>query len=543
MSVHLRTIMTILFASMLTLLTFFIGSVFTDRAGEEVRKEVGQSLAGHSFQLADKLDLFMAARFNEVQLISGLPAFRNQNIEEAQQLIDELQEKSPSFSWIGLTDAKGTVIGSSDDILKGASIAERPVFLEALEKPFIGDVHEAVLLSKLLPNPSSRPLQFVDISVPIINEKGVFHGVFATHLSWEWAEEVRQTLMESTDQQKKLELLIVSNRDRTILLGADHLVGQPLNTGLLKNLQSASNNWIETTWGDNKNYVTGYARGEGYSDFDGLGWHVIVRQPIEEAYAGINKLEIFMIIIGAVAIVLFSIIGWILANQIARPLRKITMAAREIGEGKIHEMPIIRGIKEVEGLSLSIRNMVLTITATQTALTKMESLAHQDTLTGLPNRIALYDKMKTTVLDSDKQWLIFFIDLDGFKQVNDQYGHLSGDNVLKVIAERLTSITSEEQFVYRLGGDEFVFLSTSTTKDPRQEGQKFMNKMILLIREPIQLEEVTVEVGCSVGAAIYPLDSDHPIETMHLADEALYVSKENGKNQGTFYTNRGKSHV
>lgn len=534
-SVNLRTIVTILFASMLTLLTFIIGSLFTDRAGEEVRKEVGQSLAGYSFQMADKLDLFMATRYKEVQLVSGLPAFRNQNIEETQRLIDELKEKFPSFSWIGLTDANGTVIASSDGILKGESIAERPVYLEALQEPFIGDVHDAVLLSKLLPNPSGEPLKFVDISVPVFSETGEFIGVFATHLSWEWAEEVKQTLMKSTNKQKNSEIFIVSNRDHTILLGPEQLVGKPIDPTIMESLIDSNMQWIETTWDNNRNYVTGYARGEGYADFDGLGWHVIVRQPTEEAYAGAKELEFFMFVIGAVAILIFSLIGWMLADQIARPLRKITLAASEITKGKKQEMPIVHGVKEVEVLSLSIRNMVQTITQTQTALTQMESLAHQDTLTGLPNRIALYEKMQTDLMDSKNKWLILFLDLDGFKLVNDQYGHLTGDKVLNVIAQRLIKGASKEQFVSRLGGDEFVFLSAIKSEDPYHEGELCMSNIVSLICKPIQLGETTITVGCSIGAAIYPIDSIHPIEAMHLADEALYVSKENGKNQGTFY--------
>jgi len=535
MSVHLRTIVTILFAGMLTLLTFIIGSIFADRAGEEVKREVGQSLAGYSFQMADKLDLFMATRYKEVQLVSGLPAFRNQDVVEAQRLIDELKEKFPSFSWIGLTNENGTVIASSDGILKGESVAERPVYLEALQEPFIGDVHDAVLLSKLLPNPTGEPLQFVDISVPVFSDTGEFIGVFATHLSWEWAKEVKQTLMKSTNQQKNSEVFIVSNRDQTILLGPDHLVGKPMNPTIMESLIDSNMQWVETTWDNNGNYVTGYARGEGYADFEGLGWHVIVRQPTEQAYAGVKELESFMLVLGLVAILIFSLVGWMLADQIARPLRKITLAASEITEGKKQEMPIVHGVKEVEVLSLSIRNMVQTITQTQTALSQMESLAHQDTLTGLPNRIALYEKMKTDLMESSDQWLIFFLDLDGFKLVNDQYGHLTGDKVLTVIAQRLTKVASEEQFVSRLGGDEFVFLSPSKTSNPLNEGERCMSNIVSLICKPIQLGETTITVGCSIGAAIYPIDSNHPIEAMHLADEALYVSKENGKNQGTFY--------
>ena len=538
MSVYLRTIVTLLFAGMLTILTFLLGSIFTEKATDVVQKEVGQSLEGYSFQIADKLDFFMATRFTEVQLVADLPAFRTQDLQREQILIDELKSKFPTFSWIGLTDAKGKVIASSDGILKGESIAERPVFLNAQKEPFIGDVHEAVLLAKLLPNPSGEPLQFVDISVPIFNENKEFLGVLATHLSWEWAEEVKQTLINTPNQEDEFDVFIVSKRDNGIILGPKSMLGKPIEEQVLSDQKNSKDEWSITEWVDNKTYVMGSTLGDGHADYNGLGWTVIVRQPIDVAYEEIIELKQFMWTIGGIAILLFSMIGWVLADQIARPIRNIASAAREIGEGLRSEIPVIHGVKEVEELSISIRNMLQTITTTQTALTEMESLAHQDTLTGLPNRIALYEKMETTLLMSDEKWLIFYMDLDGFKNVNDQYGHLAGDLVLQVVAERLTNFANETQFVSRLGGDEFVFLTICNKEDPIERGHACMKEIISLICEPMLIAEEKVTVGCSIGSAIYPLDSDHPIEAMHLADEALYVSKQNGKNQGNFYTNK-----
>jgi hypothetical protein len=82
-------------------------------------------------------------------------------------------------------------------LLVGKSILERPIYQEAVEHPFIGDVHDAILLAKLLPNPSNEPLQFVDISVPIMNSQGEFKGVIASHLSWAWANEIKEFLSSS----------------------------------------------------------------------------------------------------------------------------------------------------------------------------------------------------------------------------------------------------------------------------------------------------------------------------------------------------------
>lgn len=535
MSLHLRTIVTGLFAVMLTILTILLGTIFTNQAGEEVRTEVGESLTGHAVQMEDKLSLFMSNRYQEVQLVSGLRSFKEQNIIREKQLIDELKTKFPSFSWIGITDTEGTVIAASDDILLGESIAERPVFLEATKESFIGDVHDAILLSKLLPNPSGEPLQFVDISVPIKDETGKFIGVFATHLSWEWAKEMEQNLLKATNSKDETEVLIVSNRDRTVLLGPEGLVGQQIEKDLLDQLASSTEPNEVVEW-NNKRYVTGYAMEDGYGDYEGLGWHVIVRQPEEIAYNGVNNLERFMWVISIISIIGFALIGWAIADQIAKPLRTITVAAKEIGRGSQREMPVVQGIRDVEDLSLSIRNMVQTITTTQSRLIHMESLAHQDTLTSLPNRIALYEKMEESIAGSKEPWIILFMDLDGFKAINDVYGHKAGDQVLITVANRLKHFAKENQFVSRLGGDEFVFLMKVESEHIQAHGQACMNEIIALIQKPIALNDQSVSIGCSIGAAVYPTDSDHPIEAMHLADEALYASKEKGKGIGTFYS-------
>lgn len=519
---------------MLTILTILLGTIFMNKASEEVRIEVSHSLTGHAIQMSSKLDLFMSNRYSEVQLVSGLPSFQNQNSVEKKKRIQELKTKFPSFSWIGITNAEGTVIVASEDILLGESIAERPVFMEARNAPFIGDVHDAVLLSKLLPNPSGEPLQFVDISVPLTNEIGEFMGVFATHLSWEWAEEVEQTVLEATQERDKTEVLIVSNRDRTVLLGPDDLVGQSIDKELFDTITKSSENNKVVDWSGEK-FVTGYAMGDGYGDYKGLDWHVIVRQPEAVAYIGVSNLVQFMWIIGGISILLFALIGWVVANQISRPLRTITIAAKEIGRGTKREMPVVRGIRDVEDLSISIRNMVDTITTAQSQLIHMEFLAHQDTLTSLPNRIALYEKMEAIIMGTKDTWLILFMDLDGFKAINDRLGHKSGDQVLIVVANRLKHFAKEHQFVARLGGDEFVFLTPVNSEQIKTSGQTCMDEIIEIIQIPIAVDDQTVTVGCSIGAAVYPNDSDHPIAVMHLADEALYASKQKGKSMGTFY--------
>lgn len=161
----LAGLISLLFLSMTLLLTFFISQHATSR----LQSEVGMNLSTTAHQLSDKLDHYMWSRYAEVKLLGSLSTIQQTDQKvETRRTLEELQRQIPDFSWIGRLDANGKVIASTNQILEGTSIKERPVFQEALSQPFIGDVHEAVLLAKLLPNPSGEPLQFVDISTPLL---------------------------------------------------------------------------------------------------------------------------------------------------------------------------------------------------------------------------------------------------------------------------------------------------------------------------------------------------------------------------------------
>lgn len=201
----------IFIAFMILTLTVLFSFMISEKSSDNVKSEIGNSLSGLAYQMADKLDLFMWSHYNDVRVLSNLEALKNQGREqERQPLINDLQSKIPSFSWIGITDASGIVQVSTNDILEDADISERPVFLEAQFEPFIGDVHEAVLLAEFLPNPNGEDLKFVDISVPIVDDNNEFIGVFATHLSWEWVQEVRNSIFRSLNQQENKEIEVLS---------------------------------------------------------------------------------------------------------------------------------------------------------------------------------------------------------------------------------------------------------------------------------------------------------------------------------------------
>ena len=166
---------------------------------------------------------------------------------------------------------------------------------------------------------------------------------------------------------------------------------------------------------------------------------------------------------------------------------------------------------------------------------RLDSLAFFDALTGLPNRVLLYDRLVQTILASQRRaerFAVLFLDLDGFKAVNDRFGHAAGDTVLKVVGARLTDTLRESDTVARLGGDEFVVIGAGIAT--LHDAQTFAERIMASIREPIVDGEQTYRLSASIGVSFYPTDGTEMNALLERADIALYEAKQSGKNKVQF---------
>jgi diguanylate cyclase (GGDEF)-like protein/hemerythrin-like metal-binding protein/PAS domain S-box-containing protein len=171
-------------------------------------------------------------------------------------------------------------------------------------------------------------------------------------------------------------------------------------------------------------------------------------------------------------------------------------------------------------------------------LSDMEHMAYHDALTELPNRILLVDRLELALANADrnKEFLaVCYLDLDGFKPVNDQFGHEAGDEVLKVIAQRLLSVLRTNDTISRVGGDEFVLvLGDLKTSDDYKE---LLARVLQEIDKEIQLEKQKVRVTASIGVTIYPLDNSMVDDLVQHADRAMYQAKQSGTSSYVLYQN------
>ncbi len=189
------------------------------------------------------------------------------------------------------------------------------------------------------------------------------------------------------------------------------------------------------------------------------------------------------------------------------------VSARDVTEKKLGEEKLIASEKE------------------------LDFLAHNDTLTGLPNRILLHDRIAHAIAGSNRGSTMVglcFVDLDNFKKINDSFGHSYGDDILRQFATRVQSVIRSSDTLSRLGGDEFVLLVEHVKEN--SEIERIVEKIQGVFDEPFVVKEQTFFLSASIGISLYP---DHGLDGETLiknADMAMYKSKDSGKNTYSFYS-------
>jgi diguanylate cyclase (GGDEF)-like protein len=198
-------------------------------------------------------------------------------------------------------------------------------------------------------------------------------------------------------------------------------------------------------------------------------------------------------------------------------------------------IPLESGSPELKRLSTSMRNLVIRLLDQRSTINRLEDLANTDPLTGLPNRAFLNQYLLLAIPEAERNqqsMVVVFIDLDGFKQVNDKLGHHAGDLLLIEITQRLKSALRSGDVVARLGGDEFVMVLKTKEEHLEMLTHEISRRLLTAIAQPILLpENKRAHVGCSLGAAWWPQHGLHINTVLQLADSALYVAKSKGKHQ------------
>jgi len=193
----------------------------------------------------------------------------------------------------------------------------------------------------------------------------------------------------------------------------------------------------------------------------------------------------------------------------------------------------ISAVRNAQGEVLQYVGLFSDITARKDQEERLNYLAHFDALTGLPNRTLHADRLQqamANVMRRHKKLGVAFVDLDGFKTVNDRYGHDAGDQVLVTVAKRMRQALREVDTLSRIGGDEFAAIIVDL--DHQSDCDPLLNRLLSAANEPVPYHGQMLHVSASVGVTFYPQHHDlSPDQLLSQADQAMYQAKHKGKNQ------------
>ncbi|MDB6000098.1 MAG: hypothetical protein JWP52_1797 [Rhizobacter sp.] len=647
------------------------------------------SLQRIAWTMRDALDRGMSYRIEQIHSLAMLSLIReSDDAAEVRRLLDELKSSFPQFAWVGLVDNNGLVFASAQGMLEGADVASRPWNIGARDGAFVGDVHTAPVIARMLPPQADEP-RFVDIAVPVLDFHGQRRGILAASLNWTWARSLEARMLDPALREQGTEVLVLA-RDGTVLIGPKALEGKTVapeqvsdatagtgpegaaSTHALTLLRRAD---FHIRMVDGQAVFTAVAPTRGAGRFTGLGWTVVVRQPVALALADYRELRNEILAAGAAVCVLFCFVAAFVARRLSSPLRRM---ARTLESDEVDADPEQMGLfREAHQLAVALRDMtqrqrrhaaelhavnesletritertdvlvatnrqlceaqtllrgitdnlpvlisyidrdlrlqfynatyqswfgveprinvgrpirdvvghvlfeprralllqaltgerlttiatvlvrgqprdiestyvphidddgqVLGLYAVSTDVSelkdsqrRLEALARVDTLSGLPNRLQFNERLPDALARgrrTGEALAVLFVDVDRFKQINDTYGHATGDAVLKTFAQRLKESARETDTVARLAGDEFVLILEGLRS--QQEPRRLAEQIVARVTRPMVANGHDISVCGSVGIAFCDDCLIDPEDLLARADEALYQAKKAGRN-------------
>jgi diguanylate cyclase (GGDEF)-like protein len=299
----------------------------------------------------------------------------------------------------------------------------------------------------------------------------------------------------------------------------NRFLGQKGSPALVKRMQEVTEDSLENTTLEGIRVLTVFSRSAVSN------WTVAIGIPLKDVTSELGRL-LWWLILGLAILLMSSLaLAWVIGGRIARAVRDLCEPALALGLGEVVTVPPVR-LKETDEVGQALMKA-------SRMLQEAQHLAHHDALTGLANgllfteivdhQLAICGRTGTTLS-------VLYIDIDGFKAVNDAHGHATGDQLLRAVAARLKSGIRSSDIAARLGGDEFAILLALTGAEA---GAIVARKLDDRVSLPYPIDQLTIEISASIGVAGYPDSGTNSKELLQSADEAMYKAKSGRKRRQT----------
>jgi len=479
-------------------------------------------LRSRGSQAAREVDLWVKERSYDVRIFTG--SFEvSENVERVPQggaagdaartrltgYLNGVQGRFTDYAELLVLGAAGRPVASSNDTPGQIALADE--WLPRLERG------ETVLGE---PYADADGRMATTLAAPIFSADGRFIGVLAATLSFEAVTAILRGL--APGENGRVDLVTETGQ----LIASTAATGAGVDPAVLEVLAAAG--------GASAEYVDpgGTPMVGTSTGVPGLSWAVVAQIPTAEAYAQVTQLRNSAFLLVSVLLVVVGLIAYGLGSVIVRPLVRLTAGAGAVAAGDLSVDLPVSGRGEVRYLTQVFNDMVGRLRQSMQELDarnrELERLSVTDLLTGLHNRRFLLEAFDKEIRRSDRNerpFCVLMIDVDRFKQYNDTYGHLAGDEVLKGMGKVIPDATRDLDVVARYGGEEFVvLLPQCELSNAVLAGERIRTR---LARESFDGRKVTI----SVGAAEFPMHGDTAAGVIAAADEALYEAKRLGRDQ------------
>lgn len=317
-----------------------IGNYANNISTKQLEKSAGESLLKLSSRIGDILDREMLERYREIEFASSLFPLTNKDStqKEIRDFLEKIKAKQNHHEWIGFALPDGTVKAGTSGYLEGKNAKARPWHPGGLRGPYIGDVHDALLLAKLMPNTNGEAIYFTDVAFPVKNQNNETLGVLCTHLMWQWTRDVIRNIQKNHN----IDIFLLS-KDGMILVGPNETERkniQDIHLNVSNVFKDLEDSYKLLKWDTEEKYLTAQTISKGFEEYKGFDWRVIVRQNEKNAFYDAQNNTNKILFISLLAGLIGAVIGIILSNIITSPLENLCNHINDLKDGKYLDLTV-----------------------------------------------------------------------------------------------------------------------------------------------------------------------------------------------------------